>query len=106
MAVVTNTMTDEVYEFLEKKANANKFTRYIIELVEKDMEQESYQIQMDKMKTSLNELQSKIEQINEQLNNKDDRPKGFEQESLLNLNFVPDSEVDPEGFDEPIEFDF
>ncbi|WP_281998853.1 hypothetical protein [Priestia flexa] len=41
MGIVTNKMSDEVYEQLDSKALANELSKYLIQLVERDLEGEA-----------------------------------------------------------------
>lgn len=62
MGIVTNTMSDEVYSYLQQKAKRNELSKYIIKLVEMDM-------QKDLLQDQLTSTQRKLEEFNDSLLN-------------------------------------
>jgi FixJ family two-component response regulator len=58
-AIVTNEMPNDVYKFLEKKAERKELTPYIIKLVQQDMLNQQIRMNFDELHDALRSLTEK-----------------------------------------------
>jgi|GEM_PF-3541821 len=104
-AIVTNEMPDDVYKFLEKKADRKELTPYIIKLVQQDMLNQQIQIHFEDVHNTLRSLAEKIERIEriQERDNSNQSNQSQGQNSILTVN----PEVNVTGYiEEDTELDF
>lgn len=106
IGIVTNKMSEQVYNHLEQKAQTNELSQYIISLVEKDLRNSFLQDQFFLVKSELEEMYSTIHKMKDVFK-KDEKTDDFNTvETLINLEVVADEEVNTSGFEESVEMDF
>lgn len=106
MGIVTNKMSEEVYNHLEKKAQTNELSQYIIKLVEKDLQDTFLKDQFEMVKGELENMYKTIDKMKHVFQTESDSDNSISDETLVNLNLVSDEEVNSEGFEESVDLDF
>ncbi len=86
MGFVTNRMSDEVYNQLNSKAQKNQLSKYINELVEKDLNNRSAVEHNQNMNGKINELEQKIDNLEQLLIRIIEKAESREQRTMELLN--------------------
>lgn len=106
IGIVTNKMSEQVYNHLEQKAQTNELSQYIISLVEKDLQNSFLQEQFTLVKSELEEMHSTINKMKKVFKQEEKMVEIGVEETLVNLDVVADEEVNKSGFEESVELDF
>ena len=115
MGIVTNRMSEEVYSKLNEKAKNNDLSNYVIQLVEKDLQDEFLKEQFSVVKQNVGEFDEKLNDLFYTLSsisdllhkgNENIEVKNSSSESLVNLDIVSDDKVSQLGFEESVDLDF
>ncbi|MEC1157706.1 MULTISPECIES: hypothetical protein [Cytobacillus] len=106
IGIVTNKMSEQVYNHLEQKAQTNELSQYIISLVEKDLQNSFLQDQFFLVKSELEEMHSTINKMKKVFRQNEEVNVLANDETLVNLEVVSDEEVSKSGFEESVEMDF
>lgn len=105
IGIVTNKMSDDVYNQLMKKAGKNELSQYIISLVEKDLNQSFVDEQFQMVKSELSDIYKQINKVKSVFQT--EQPKETSgNESLISEKIVSDDEVDLNSEVESFEVDF
>lgn len=109
--IVTNRMSDKVYNLLDEKGKSNELTQYIIDLVEKDIEEQETQEKVNSVNNILDKLEDRIKiLVKEAELNKNNKGRSFtkqrQSESLVDLNFVSDEEIVSSEIEEDLDLNF
>lgn len=106
IGIVTNKMSDIVYNHLDQKAQSNELSQYIISLVEKDLQHSFLQEQFSLVKSELEDMHSTINKMKKVFRQEEKAEVIYSEETLVNLEVVTDEEVNKSGFEESVEMDF
>lgn len=104
-------MSDKVYNLLDEKGKSNELTQYIIDLVEKDIEEQETQEKVNSVNNILDKLEDRIKiLVKEAELNKNNKGRSFtkqrQSESLVDLNFVSDEEIVSSEIEEDLDLNF
>lgn len=105
MGIVTNKMSDEVYHHLEQKAKNNELSQYIIQLVEKDLQNNYLEDQFQLVQNELENVYKTIHKMKGVFQTQENTSPSND-ETLVNLELVSDDEIKKDGFDEAVDLDF
>ena len=104
IAITTNKMPESVYRHLRSKSESGELSKYLIRLVEKDLDGIVMEEHISSMKEEMNELHSLIREMKKTCVVEPVVRKPMD--TLVHVEIVPDEEINPDGIRESTKLDF
>lgn len=101
IAIVTNKMPDDVYKHLDMKAKNSELTQYIIQLVQRDLANESVRLEFNSLASEIISLKNEYKKISKIYIYSGEAVE----EAMGFVTNVDDSEINEEGIDDDISLD-